>query len=284
MLKLFNTLGKRIETFRSANEKVVNIFTCGPSVYQRSHIGNFRTFLFEDILVRYLEYSGYKVKRGMNFTNVEDKAIKEAEKRRMRVKSLTDENIKAFIQEMERLRMKIPDYLPKASGALDEATAIIESLLDLGIAYWYRGNVYFNPLKYPGFGELYGLDMSTWPVQKRRFHKDTYPGMRWNRGDDEALQILEGQVRKVRVRGSEEEVTEYKFKDPRELALKAMGEIRGQLNLQLEIFKVFYDHKAVAEFQREVLQAIADADTKTATRIIENLKKTGAIYSALDFD
>jgi hypothetical protein len=108
--------------------------------------------------------------------------------------------------------------------------------------------------------------------------------MRWNRGDPEALQVLESQVRKVKVRGSEEEVTEYKFKDPRELALKAMGEIRGQLNLQLEIFKVFYDHKAVAEFQREVLQAIADADTTTATRIIENLKKTGAIYSALDFD
>jgi cysteinyl-tRNA synthetase len=93
MLKLFNTLGKRIEVFRPANEKVVNIFTCGPSVYQRSHIGNFRTFLFEDILVRYLEYSGHTVNRGMNFTDIEDKALKEAESRGKRVTHLTEENI-----------------------------------------------------------------------------------------------------------------------------------------------------------------------------------------------
>jgi len=69
-----NTLGKTVETFRPVDEKVINIFTCGPSVYQRSHIGNFRTFLFKDIVVRYLEYSGYTVKRGMNFTDIEDKA------------------------------------------------------------------------------------------------------------------------------------------------------------------------------------------------------------------
>jgi len=80
--------------------------------------------------------------------------------------------------------------------------------------------------------------------------------MRWNRGNEAALQILEGQVRKVKIRGSEEEITEYKFKDPRELALKAMAEIREQLNLQLEIFKSLYDMSAVAEFQKEVLEAI----------------------------
>ena len=65
--------------------------------------------------------------------------------------------------------------------------------------------------------------------------------MRWNRGDNEALQILESQVRKVKVRGSEEEISEYRFKDPRELALRCMAEIRGQLNLQLDIFKTLYD-------------------------------------------
>ena len=85
--------------------------------------------------------------------------------------------------------------------------------------------------------------------------------MRWNRGDEEALQILESQVKKVRVRGSEEEVTEYKFKDPRELALKAMAEIRGQLNLQLDIFKTLYDVQAIADFQREVLDAIGEVST-----------------------
>ena len=184
MLTLFNSLGKKLEPFEPANENTVNIFTCGPSVYQRAHIGNFRTFLFEDILVRYLEYSGYRVKRGMNFTDVEDKAIAEAESRRMSPKDLTDQNIQDFIHEMNMLKMKIPDYLARASEAVDEAVEITEQLLRLGVASWHDGNVYFDPLKFPGFGELYGLDMTRWPLhKKRRFHKDTYPGMRWNRGD-----------------------------------------------------------------------------------------------------
>jgi predicted transcriptional regulator len=107
--------------------------------------------------------------------------------------------------------------------------------------------------------------------------------MRWNRGDDEALQILETQVRKVKVRGSEEEVTEYKFKDPRELALKAMQEIRGQLNLQLEVFKTLYDLQAMEEFQREVLTAIGEASPDVRDKIVHNLQKRRAIRSTLEF-
>jgi len=183
LLKLFNSLCKRIEPFQPVNAKGVNMFTCGPSVYQRSHLGNFRTFLFEDVLVRYLEYSGYMVKRGMNFTDIEDKAITEAEKRKMSLKDLTEGNISEFIGEMNLLRMKIPDYLPKSSEAVDQAVEIIRHLLDRKTAYWHRGNIYFDPLKFPGFGRLYGLDMTKWPAKKRRFHRDTYPGMRWNRGD-----------------------------------------------------------------------------------------------------
>ena len=183
MLKLFNTLGKRIETFHPVNKKVINIFTCGPSVYQRAHIGNFRTFLFEDILVRYLEYSGYRTKRGMNFTDIEDKSIMEAEKRKTTVKYLTGKNIREFIQEMKALKMKIPDYLPKASESIQEAVEIIESLMKRGTAYRHKGKVYFDPLKFPEFGKLYGLDMSGWPSKRKRFHKDTYPGIQWNMGD-----------------------------------------------------------------------------------------------------
>jgi len=183
MLRLFNTLGKRIQTFKPVNKKVVNIFTCGPSVYQRSHIGNFRTFLFEDILARYLEYSGYTVYRGMNLTDIEDKALQEAEKKRKTVQQLTEENIKTFMCEMRFLRMKIPDYLPRASECVQEAAEIIQRLLKRRLAYWHKDNVYFDPLQFPGFGKLYGLDLSRWPRKRRRFHKDTYPGMRWNLGD-----------------------------------------------------------------------------------------------------
>lgn len=183
MLRLYNTFGKKLMQFRPVKKDLVTIFTCGPSVYQRSHIGNFRTFLFEDILVRYLEYSGYKVSRGLIFTDIEDKAVLEAKKMNTSVKQLADKNIREFLDEMELLRMKTPDYLPKASESVNQAVEIIEQLIGRKIAYWHKGNVYFDPLKFAGFGKLYGLDMSKWPEKKVRFHKDTYPGIHWNLGD-----------------------------------------------------------------------------------------------------
>jgi uncharacterized protein YjaG (DUF416 family) len=106
--------------------------------------------------------------------------------------------------------------------------------------------------------------------------------MRWNRGDDQALQILESQVRKVKHRGSEEEITQYSFKDPRELALKAMQEIRGQLILQLEIFKTLYDVQMVADFQREVLEAIGEVSPNVRDRIIEKLKSSKALRQSIE--
>lgn len=183
MLKLFNSLGRKMETFRPANDRVVTIFTCGPSVYQRAHIGNFRTFLFEDILVRYLEFRGWRVERGMNITDVEDKAIKEAFNSGITLKELTEGNIDGFLRELHLLRIKMPDHLPRASACVGETAAMIERLLELGVAYRHGGNVYFDPLKHPGFGKLYGLDMSRWPARRRRFHQDTYPGTQWNLGD-----------------------------------------------------------------------------------------------------
>ena len=183
MLKLYNTFGRRLEPFSADRKNQVTIFTCGPSVYQRAHIGNFRTFLFEDILVRYLEYSGFRVKRGMAVTDVEDKAVIEAEKLGITVTCLTDRNIVEFVREMKLLGMKIPDHMPRASACIEESVRIIRTLMRKGIAYEYGGNIYFNPLKVKGFGKLFGLDMKKWPKKKRRFHKDTYPGIQWNYGD-----------------------------------------------------------------------------------------------------
>lgn len=108
--------------------------------------------------------------------------------------------------------------------------------------------------------------------------------MRWNRGDEAALQVLESQVRKVRVGKTEKFVEEFKFKDPRELAIKAMAEIRGQLNLQLDIFKTLYDMEAVADFQREVLNAIGEVSSDVRDRIIEGLKKGRALRSAVSIN
>ena len=109
--------------------------------------------------MRYLEYSGYNVKRGMNYTDVEDKAVREAYKRRITVPELTSVNIQEFQKEMRLLGMKMPDYFPRASENVDNALKILEALLQKGIAYRHGINYYFDPLKFPGFGKLYGLDM-----------------------------------------------------------------------------------------------------------------------------
>ena len=102
--------------------------------------------------------------------------------------------------------------------------------------------------------------------------------MRWNRGDNEALQILESQV-------SQKFVKEYKFnKDPRELALNAMREIRGQLNLQLDIFKALYDLESIAEFQKEVIEIIGQVEPNVRQRIVEALQKRRVIRSAIKRD
>jgi len=108
--------------------------------------------------------------------------------------------------------------------------------------------------------------------------------MKWINGDDEALQVLESQVRTVRVGKDKVPVSGYKFKDPREIALKAMGEIRGQLKLQLEIFQTLYDMKAVQEFQQEVLTAIGETSIDVRDAIIRRLTEKRAIRSAVKFN
>ena len=187
LLKLYNSLTRKLEVFKPIEDGKVKLVTCGPSIYQMPHIGNYRTFVFEDILNRYLEYLGYKVERVLTITDVEDKALAEAEKQNMPLKELTDGNVKQFIEELKKLKVKIPDYMQRSSIAVEQVVHLIEILLEKGYAYWYthkgRRNVYFEPLKVDGFGKLFGLDMSKWPKKKRRFHRDTYTGNKWNKGD-----------------------------------------------------------------------------------------------------
>jgi cysteinyl-tRNA synthetase len=187
MLNLFNTLTCKIEPFKPAEDMQVKMYTCGPSTYQKAHIGNYRTFLFEDILQRYMEYLGYNVKRLITLTDVEDKAIAQAKKENLTIEELTTKNEAAFFQDFKLLKIKKPDYSVRASSAADQAALMIGQLLEKGFAYWYdynsAQNVYFNPLKFKSFGKLAHLDMTKWPKKKRRFHLDTYPGTPWNMGD-----------------------------------------------------------------------------------------------------
>jgi len=174
---------RSVEEFRPASPGKASIFTCGPSTYLRPHIGNYRTFLYEDIVVRYLAYLGFDVRRVINFTDVEDKTIVEAEHQGRKVEDITDEVHRHFFQETELLRIRLPPEIPRSSTSVDQAVEIIQALLASGHAYWFEGDVFFDPLSFDGFGKLYRLDMSKWPATKVRFKKDTYNGNRWNRGD-----------------------------------------------------------------------------------------------------
>lgn len=182
-LYLTNTLTKRKEPFQSRERKRVKLFTCGPSIYRRPHIGNFATFLFEDVLQRYLEYLGYEVHRIINFTDVEDKALEEARQKDISLSELTESIASQFLKEAASLGIRLPQQIPRSSTNVDQAVRLIQKLLDSGYAYWHKKDIFYDPLKFKGFGKLFGLDMSRWPKKKRRFRKDTYPGQRWNLGD-----------------------------------------------------------------------------------------------------
>jgi len=181
--KLYNTLANRKEQFKSREPGQVKLFTCGPSVYRKQHLGNFRTFLYEDVLQKYLEYQSLKVERVIIFTDVEDKAIEEARGKGVSLEAQRGPVEKIFFQECNLLKIKLPDQIPRATSGVDSAVDLIKRLIDNGHAYWHQGEVFFDPLTYPGFGRIYGLDMSRWPKRKIHFRKDTYPGQRWNRGD-----------------------------------------------------------------------------------------------------
>jgi len=187
MLRLYNSLTRKTERFQVSQEGNVKMYTCGPSTYMRPHIGNYRTFLYEDLLQRYLEYLGYKITRLMTLTDVEDKAITEARMENVTLEELTSRNETQLFKDFELLKIKVPDYTVRASTAVGQAAELVKILTERGIAYWYphdgRVNAYFEPSKFEGFGKLAHLDMSKWFKQKRRFHKDTYPGTPWNRGD-----------------------------------------------------------------------------------------------------
>ncbi|MBT3271541.1 MAG: class I tRNA ligase family protein, partial [Spirochaetales bacterium] len=182
-MKLYNTMSRSIQAFKPREPGKVKIFTCGPSTYRRPHIGNYRTFLYEDVLVRYLKYTGFEVQRVINFTDVEDKAIVEAEFKGQKVEKITSDVAKHFFRETDLLGILLPDEIPRSSTSVDQAVEIIQELVKKGTAYWHEGDVYFDPLKFKNFGKLFGLDMSKWPKHKVRFKKDTYIGKRWNRGD-----------------------------------------------------------------------------------------------------
>lgn len=183
MLQLYNTLSGKKEIFVPLNNESVKIFACGPSIYQPPHIGNYRTFIYEDVLVRYLRHCGFKVHHVTILTDIEDKAIEEAKRKNVPLGKLTEQNAQRFFKESKELSIAVPTTIARSSTTVDSAILIIEKLLEKGIAYFHGENIYFDVHAFPEFGKLFKIDISSWPRRKFRFSRDTYPGRRWNKGD-----------------------------------------------------------------------------------------------------
>src|SRR3989344_1939091 len=111
-LKLYNTLTKKVETFKPLKGKEVKMYSCGPTIYDFAHIGNFRAYVFQDILRRYLEYKGFKVKQAMNLTDVDDKTIRGAQSTKMELNDYTKKYADAFFEDLDALNIKRADVYP----------------------------------------------------------------------------------------------------------------------------------------------------------------------------
>ena len=157
IMKLYNTLTHSEEEFKPNDEKEIKMYTCGPTVYNYSHIGNLRTYIFEDILEKSLNFIGYKVKRCMNITDVghltsdsdsgEDKMLKGAKRENKSVLEIAKHYTEAFKSDCAKLNIKWPEIVSPATENIDEYIKIITKLLDDGYAYLSGGNVYFDTSK-----------------------------------------------------------------------------------------------------------------------------------------
>ncbi len=160
MLKLYNTLTRKIEEFKPIKEKEVKIYACGPTVYSYVHIGNLRAVLTYDILKRYLKYKGYKVKQVMNITDVDDKTIRDSQKEKKSLKEFTEFYTKAFLEDIKQLNIQMPDIMPKATEEIDGMVELIKILLKKKIAYkTENGDIYFSISKFKDYGKLAKLDL-----------------------------------------------------------------------------------------------------------------------------
>lgn len=154
MLFLYNSLTRKKEPFSSENPQV-SIYACGPTVYDYAHIGNLRAYVFVDLLRRYLQYSGYKTDLTINITDVEDKIIKLSQTAGQTIGEYTKPFIEAFFRDLRYLNTLPPTHTPRASEYIDTIVAIIDELLNKGIAYKAVDGIYFDISKDPGYRRLF---------------------------------------------------------------------------------------------------------------------------------
>jgi cysteinyl-tRNA synthetase len=171
--RFFNTLGRRIEALEPLRPGEVSLYTCGPTVYNHAHIGNLRTFVFEDVLCRALRFFGYRVTQVMNLTDVDDKTIRGAEELGVPLGEFTAPFIASFFADLEALGVHPADRYPRATEHVAEMIAIISRLLARGHAYLSDGSVWFRIASDEDYGRLSGFDLDA-ARQGERVAQDEY--------------------------------------------------------------------------------------------------------------
>ena len=173
-LHLYNSYKREKESFEPIKDGYVGLYTCGPTVYDYAHIGNFRTFIFEDLLKRWLIHLGYDVKHIMNITDVDDKTIKKANDESVALNIITDRYTSCFMEDLKWLKMIPADEFPRATDYIDKMISMIQTLLDKNFAYKDNdGSVYFDINSFQEYGSLTNLNIKG-QKQTRRINDDEY--------------------------------------------------------------------------------------------------------------
>ena len=159
MLRFYNTLTGKKEEFIPLEKGRVRMYTCGPTVYDNPHLGNLRAFVFQDILRRYLIYKGFQLKHVMNYTDVDDKTIRNALEAKVSLRDYTDRYIQAFETDCRLLNLETPEHRVRATDHIEDMSKMIQGLLEKGHAYEAGGSIYFRISSFPNYGRLSGIDV-----------------------------------------------------------------------------------------------------------------------------
>jgi cysteinyl-tRNA synthetase len=159
-IRLHNTFTNALAPLQPVHPGEVRIYTCGPTVYASAHIGNFRTFMFQDILRRFLRARGYSVLQVMNVTDVDDRIIQSAAAAGVGIREYTDKYIQAFLEDIDALHIEMPEELVRATDHIEDMVALIEKLQQKGMTYTSDGSIYFRISKFPDYGKLSKIDVS----------------------------------------------------------------------------------------------------------------------------
>jgi cysteinyl-tRNA synthetase len=159
-LQLFNTLSNQLEPFAPQDGQTVRMYSCGPTVYDYAHVGNFRTYTFQDILRRYLRYRSYRLAHVMNITDVEDKIIRRAGEAGKSLREYTDFYIAALEEDTRKLRLEKPERVVRATDHIAEMIEAIQKLGERGMTYQSDSSVYYRIAAFPPYGKLSRLDKS----------------------------------------------------------------------------------------------------------------------------